>query len=173
MADCVFCGQKAAFGKTITVGTMVFKACADCYDRYSGQDEKIIVDAVKAARIFNDDVKLREWYDNRISDLKKDAELYRSEIDDYERELKEKTVGICPKCGGPMFGKGEHSLMTYVGGLPTLNRSAWNTGEFNVRITVCQQCGYTEFYSAAGNSIEKLEKKRERLKMIEEELGEE
>ena len=102
MADCVFCGQKAAFGKTITVGTMVFKACADCYDRYSGQDEKIIVDAVKAARIFNDDVKLREWYDNRISDLKKDAELLRSEIDDYERELKEKTVGICPKCGGPM-----------------------------------------------------------------------
>ena len=172
MAECVFCGQKAAFGKTITVGDMIFKACADCYDRYSGQDDKIIVDAVKAARIFDDGVKLKEWYDNRNEELKKDAELLRTEIDDHERKLQEEAVGICPKCGGPMLGKGEHSLMTYVGGLPTLNRSAWNTGEFNVRIIVCQQCGYTEFYSKAGNSIGKLEKKRERLKTILEELGE-
>ena len=72
-----------------------------------------------------------------------------------------------------MFNRGEHMLMTYVGGLPTLNRSAWNTGELNVKITACENCGYTEFYSVPWNSFEKVEKKRERLKQIEEELGEE
>jgi len=173
MADCVFCGQKAAFGKAVTVGTMSFKACADCYGKYFGRDDKTVVDAVKAARIFDDTARLKEWYEDRKESLKEEAEQLRSEIGKYDKELKEKTVGTCPKCGGSMFNRGDHMLMTYVGGLPTLNRSAWNTGELNVKITACENCGYTEFYSVPWNSFEKIEKKRERLKQIEEELGEE
>ncbi|MBQ9825598.1 MAG: hypothetical protein IJM61_00260 [Firmicutes bacterium] len=173
MAQCVFCGEKAAIGKTITVGTMVFKACQDCYDAYYGRDDKVIVDAVRKAGLYNNEQRLAEWYDNRVEELRKKSVELQDMIDSYERKLKEEGVGTCPKCGAVMLEREKVDLIYANGDLPTLNLTFINTAQLKLRMVVCEQCGYTEFYSAGPDNYKRIEQNRIYLKEIKEELGEE
>ena len=173
MAQCVFCGDKAAFGKTITVGTMQFKACADCYEKYHGRNDKEIVDAVWSAGISNDGASLENWYKDRQESLKEKAELLRNEIADLKSKLEKQSAGTCPKCGGTMLKGNDLSILAYSGGLPTLNLSSLNTDYMTVHVLTCDQCGYIEFYSAASSAGKLLKQKETQLEEITAELGEE
>ena len=46
MAKCVFCGEKAARGKTIVIGDMSLSCCEICHEHFSDMDREDIARAV-------------------------------------------------------------------------------------------------------------------------------
>ena len=172
MAQCVFCGDKAAIGKTITVGTMVFKACPDCYERFHSQNDRVRVDAVRKTGIYNDEQRLAQWYEDRVEELRKKADSLQEMIESYDRKLEAEGVGTCPKCGAVMLEREKVGLIYANGDLPTINLTFINTAQLQLRTVVCEQCGYTEFYSAGPDNYKKIEKNRIYLEEIKAELGE-
>ncbi len=141
MAKCVFCGEKAAVGKTVYSESFNFRACPDCYARLKDASNELIQREAYMAGIYDDmDALARRLLD------KKDQ--YLRSTKEHEDWVKENACGTCPKCGGTMTLRNDIRFMIYLGGLPTTNISQWNTSDIPVEVHTCQSCGYMEMYSS-------------------------
>ena len=89
MAQCVFCGGEAAFGKTVKFDDFSFRACAGCYDIYSQSSRCLIMRAVKKAGIYKYMGDVSSW-------LERDEEERAQERKEKAAKLKEDIE----RCGG-------------------------------------------------------------------------
>ncbi len=139
MAKCVFCGKKAALGKTINRAGFEFRACADCGLLYKDADDISVVIKAREAGVYEPSADLKEWLDDKLAKLK---ESERSLL----RYREEHRDGACPKCGGSMIKTGPFSLIVSEPELFTIQMSSLNTGSLELEAKSCEDCGYTEFY---------------------------
>ena len=140
MAKCVFCGEKAAVGKTVHVASFDFKACPDCFERLkNASDERIYGEAYRAG-LYSDMDRLTQ----RLLE-KRDA--YLKNLADYNEFITENACGQCPRCGGAMVRRSRIKLLMSDEGLfPSLDVTQWNTSDFEVEPHICESCGYIDFY---------------------------
>ena len=153
MAKCVFCGEKAAFGKTLMKSVFEFKTCVSCHDTYEKADDVVaVVDAYNAG-IYEQPQALVEWMDYELEKLQKEEQSYK--------EWREgRATNTCPMCGGRVLRMDPVSFITSGASLPTLNLSHLNTGSSTYEPYTCEYCGYTEFYSVDSMNRAKARKKR-------------
>ena len=140
MAVCVFCGEKAAFGKNLEKTHFNFRVCAEHYEQYKDADELDTVIDVLRAVILQSTEDLEEWI------LDKETKR-REELDSYNEWKQSRKAGVCPKCGGEMIRMDPLELVTNSPFVPTMNLSKWNTGLATYEPHSCEDCGYTEFYA--------------------------
>ena len=161
MAICVFCGEKAAFGKTLEKTHFNFKVCAEHYEQYKNAGELDIVIDVLRAGILESTEDLEEWI------LDTEARR-REELDSYNEWKQGREAGICPKCGGEMLRLEPVEMVTNSPSIPTMNLTKFNTALATYEPHRCEDCGYTEFYSEpkkkllrfAVEDLEKIERLR-------------
>ena len=150
MAQCVFCGDEAAFGKTIRFEDFSFKACARCYDSYSMSTKDLIMKAVQKAGIYRYMGDVSQWLKNneeeKAEERKEKIAKLKEDIESYEEWRTGRECGVCPKCGGAMLKMDPMDLVYYVGGLPTMNLTTWNAWTIEMDMAACEDCGYTEFF---------------------------
>ncbi len=139
MAKCVFCGKKAALGKTVNRAGFEFRACADCFQSYKDENDTGVVIRVLKAGIYEPSADLKEWLEDKLAKLK---ESERSLL----RYREEHRDGVCPKCGGSMIKTGPFSLIVSEPELFTIQMSSLNTGSLEFEAKSCEDCGCTEFY---------------------------
>ena len=152
MAQCVFCGGEAAFGKTVKFDDFSFRACAGCYDIYSQSSRCLIMRAVKKAGIYKYMGDVSSWLEReeeeRAQERKEKAAKLKEDIESYEVWRNGRECGVCPKCGGAMLALDPVDLLHYTGSLLlTMNISGWNASSIYMDMAACEDCGYTEFYS--------------------------
>ena len=158
MAKCVFCGEKAAFGKTLMKSVFEFKTCASCHDIYEKEDEvRAILDAYNAG-IYEQPEGLGRWLDEKLEDLSKKEQEYKEWRND-------RISGACPMCGGKMISNDIVNFIADRVALPSLDRTVFNTTVVGFEPHCCEDCGYTEFYSV--DSINRKESRKKRLERID------
>ena len=175
MAQCVFCGDEAAFGKTIKFEDFSFRACARCYDSYSMSTQDLIMKAVQKAGIYKYMGDVSAWLEKNEAEKaekrnEKIAKL-REYIKSYEEWRTGRECGACPKCGGSLLKQDPVEFVAYVGGLLTTNISMWNTTSLDMEMHCCEDCGYTEFYDTAAKKRRKayLQNKEELEELLRKE----
>ena len=144
---CIFCGEEVSLfgGKKVTCGYDTEDVCPDCYDKYSGLEQKELAEKILATGRARNAYSIRDYLNKMIRDEEEAAEREKQKAEEYNRNHPE--TGKCPKCGetmhmyGPITIKlGEETLL-----FSDLNR--YFSGSMTVRLARCGKCGYTEFYT--------------------------
>ena len=147
MAKCVFCGEKADYGKTINIDTHELRCCDSCYEIYSGADKEDAARAVIDAGFYGYPWLLEEFLEKQAEKRIADYEKKVQRAEEYKQWREGREAGICPKCGGAMLKMHPVDFVTYGLWLPTINMSSLNTETLRFIPVTCEDCGYTEFYS--------------------------
>ena len=147
MAKCVFCGEKAARGKTIVIEDMSLSCCEICHEHFSGMDREDIARAVLAAGIYGYPWLLEDYLERQAAKRREEYEKQLQRVEEYKKWRKGRVAGTCPKCGGAMIKNDPVDLITSGGALLTLQWSSFNTDTCRVTPVSCEDCGYMELYS--------------------------
>ena len=147
MAKCVFCGEKAARGKTIVIGDMSLSCCEICHEHFSGMDREDIARAVLNAGIYGYPWLLEDYLERQAAKRREEYEKQLQGVEEYKKWREGREAGICPKCGGAMIKNDPVDFLSTGGTALTLQWSTFNTDICRYVPVSCEDCGYTEFYS--------------------------
>ena len=94
---CIFCGEEVSMfgGKKVTCGFDTEDVCPNCYDKYSGLEQKELAQKILATGRARNEASIRNYLNNMIKREQEALEREKKKEEEYNNL--HPATGKCPK----------------------------------------------------------------------------